>query len=132
MDMRIIGHGIDIVETERIAHMLDRHGRRFLDRCFTELERSYLNDNPRRYVEHLAGRFAAKEAVLKVLGTGFSNGVAWTEIEVRREITGRPVLSIGGRCAELASQRGICEWWISISHIRSHALASVIGVGNDV
>jgi holo-[acyl-carrier protein] synthase len=83
--MLIIGHGIDIVETARVAKMLDDHEERFLRRCFTRAEQDYVAANPVRRAEHLAGRFAAKEAILKVLGTGWSNGVAWTEAEVVRE-----------------------------------------------
>jgi holo-[acyl-carrier protein] synthase len=82
--MRIIGHGIDIVETARIARLVEEHGEHFLARCFTSTERAYAQDK-RREIEHLAGRFAAKEAVLKVLGTGLGQGMAWTDVEIRRE-----------------------------------------------
>ena len=109
--------------------MIEAHGERFLRRCFTEAERAYAEDNPRRRLEHLAGRFAAKEAVLKVLGTGWSGGIAWTDAEVVREASGRPTVRLHGRCAEVAAERGIVEWWLSISHIETHAVASAIGVG---
>ena len=69
--MPILGHGIDIVETLRVKRLVDEHGQRFLDRCFTPSEQDYCSRSPKRYYEHLAGRFAAKEAVLKVLGTGW-------------------------------------------------------------
>jgi len=127
--MRIIGHGIDIVETARVARMIDEHGDRFLTRCFTEGERAYSTDR-RRYLEHLAGRFAAKEAILKVLGTGWRGGIAWTDAEVVREPSGRPVVRLHGKCDEIANDLGIAEWWLSISHIHSHATASAIGVGD--
>src|SRR2546429_96084 len=80
--MPILGHGIDIVETRRIADLLENHGERFLERCFTTAEREYCYRNNKRHIEHLAGRFAAKEAVLKVLGTGWRGGIAWTDIEL--------------------------------------------------
>ena len=126
--MRILGHGIDMVETARIARMIDEHGERFLDRCFTAAERGYAIDK-RRQVEHFAGRFAAKEAILKVLGTGWRDGIAWTDAEVLRETSGRPSVLLHGRCLEVARGLGIDEWWISISHIETHAIASAIGVG---
>ena len=126
--MRILGHGIDMVETSRIARMMDEHGDRFLERCFTARERGYAQDR-RRQVEHLAGRFAAKEAILKVLGTGWRNGIAWTDAEVVREPSGRPAVVLSGKCLETAAVLGIDEWWISISHIETHAIASAIGVG---
>lgn len=125
--MRIVGHGIDLVETARIAELLEEHGPRFESRCFTAGELAYAGDKKRR-VEHLAGRFAAKEAVLKVLGTGWSQGIAWTDVEVVREPSGRPVVRLHGRCAEVAGELGIDEWWLSITHIDSHAAASAIGV----
>ena len=88
--MPIVGHGIDIVETERIRRMCQEHGERFLDRVFTPLEQQYCTANPKRYYEHLAGRFAAKEAVLKVLGTGWRGGIAWTDIEIVKDTSGQP------------------------------------------
>ena len=74
--MPILGHGIDIVETSRVKRLVDEHGQRFLDRVFTPGEQEYCHKNPKRIFEHLAGRFAAKEAVLKVLGTGWRGGIA--------------------------------------------------------
>lgn len=125
--MRIVGHGIDMVETARIARMLEEHGEVFLARCFTAGERLYAGDKQRR-LEHLAGRFAAKEAILKALGTGWSGGIAWTDAEVVREPSGKPAVVLHGRCAEIAREQGIDQWWVSISHISTHAIASAIGV----
>src|SRR3982751_182540 len=99
--MRIVGHGIDLVEVSRIAEMLERHGERFLSRVFTPGEALH-SEGRRGRAEHLAGRFAAKEAVLKALGTGWAEGVAWTDIEVCAEPSGAPRLSLTGRAAELA------------------------------
>lgn len=126
--MPIVGHGIDIVETARIGRMLEEHGQRFLDRCFTAGEQQYAQANPRRRLEHLAGRFAAKEAVLKVLGTGWRGGIAWTDIEIVKEPSGQPRVALSGECARIAEQLGIGRWYLSISHIETHATASAIGL----
>lgn len=126
--MSIVGHGIDIVETRRIRQMADEHGQRFLDRCFTAAEQAYCAKNPKRYYEHLAGRFAAKEAVLKVLGTGWRGGIAWTDVEVIKDPSGQPRVSLTGECARIAAELGISAWNLSISHIETHATASAIGV----
>ncbi|MCY2924280.1 MAG: holo-ACP synthase, partial [Planctomycetota bacterium] len=82
----------------------------------------------KRELEHRAGRFAAKEAVLKVLGTGWSNGIAWTDIEVRNDLAGRPEIVLQGRCAEIAADQGLVKILVSISHIATHAIASAIGL----
>jgi holo-[acyl-carrier protein] synthase len=126
--MSVIGHGIDIVETVRIRRLVDEHGAHFLDRCFTTGEQSYCAANPKRYFEHLAGRFAAKEAVMKVLGTGWRGGIAWTDIEVLKEESGQPKISLSGECLQIANRLGISDWHVSISHIETHATASAIGL----
>jgi len=125
--MRIVGHGIDMVETARVARMLEEHGERFMERVFTPAERLYADDR-KRAIEHLAGRFAAKEAILKVLGTGWRGGIAWTDAEVIREPSGRPDVRLHGECLRVAGALGIDQWWLSISHIDTHAIASAIGV----
>jgi holo-[acyl-carrier protein] synthase len=129
--MSIIGHGIDIVETSRVARMLQEHGERFLDRVFTPAEQDYANRSRKRQVEHLAGRFAAKEAVLKVLGTGWRGGIAWTDIEIRPELSGRPRVYLSGECEKVAARLGIDGWHVSISHIQTHATASAIGTRGE-
>jgi len=129
--MPIVGHGIDIVETDRIRQLVVEHGRRFLDRCFTPLEQEYCSRNPKRYVERLAGRFAAKEAVLKVLGTGWRGGIAWTDIEVLPEPSGQPKIALSGECLRIAQALGISRWHVSISHIETHATASAIGMRGE-
>jgi holo-[acyl-carrier protein] synthase len=128
--MPIVGHGIDIIETARIKRSFDEHGQRFLDRVFTPAEQQYCAQNKKRYFEHLAGRFAAKEAVLKVLGTGWRGGIAWTDIEIVNEISGQPKVTLSGESLRIASQLGIARWHISISHIETHATASAIGVSS--
>lgn len=127
--MRIIGHGIDIVEVSRIAAMLQEHGQRFVTRCFTEGEAGYADEAHRRRAEHYAARFACKEAVLKALGTGWRDGIAWRDIEVRRGPSGQPNIVLTGRCAELADELGIEHWHVSLSHTATIATASVIGSG---
>jgi holo-[acyl-carrier protein] synthase len=126
--MPILGHGIDIVETSRIAKMVEDHGERFLSRVFTPLERQYADANGKRRIERLAGRFAAKEAVLKVLGTGWRGGIAWTDIEIRPEPSGQPTVHLTGECQRIAESLGIFRWHVSISHIATHATASAIGL----
>lgn len=125
--MPILGHGIDIVETARIRRLFEEHGERFLNRVFTPLERAYADRSAKRRFEHLAGRFAAKEAVLKVLGTGWRGGIAWTDIEIRNESSGQPTVHLTGECAKIAEKLGIVRWLVSISHIETHATASAIG-----
>jgi holo-[acyl-carrier protein] synthase len=129
--MPILGHGIDIVETRRIADLLENHGERFLERCFTPAEREYCYRNAKRHVEHLAGRFAAKEAVLKVLGTGWRGGIAWTDIEILPEPSGQPKIRLSGECLKIANKLGISRWHVSISHIETHATASAIGMRGE-
>jgi holo-[acyl-carrier protein] synthase len=125
--MAIVGHGIDIVETARIGRMIEEHGQRFLDRCFSTREQDYCHSNRTRSVEHFAGRFAAKEAVLKVLGTGWRGGVAWTDIEIVNEPSGQPRVRLQGECESIARDLGIVRWHVSVSHIGTHATASAIG-----
>jgi holo-[acyl-carrier protein] synthase len=126
--MSILGHGIDIVETLRIRRSVEEHGARFLDRVFTAAEQEYCARNAKRYFEHLAGRFAAKEAVLKVLGTGWRGGIAWTDIEILNEPSGQPRITLSGESLKIALELGIAHWHISISHIETHATASAIGL----
>ncbi|MHC5023961.1 MAG: holo-ACP synthase [Planctomycetota bacterium] len=125
--MGVIGFGIDVVEIDRIAAMLAEHGDRFAQRVFTEGERSYADAGRRRRAERYAARFACKEAVLKALGTGWRDGIAWTDIEVRLEPSGRPFLRLAGRCAEIADAAGIARWQVSLSHTERYAVAGAIG-----
>ncbi len=126
--MPIVGHGIDIVETARIRKLAETHGVHFLDRVFTPAEQAYCAMNPKRFYEHLAGRFAAKEAVLKVLGTGWRGGIAWTDVEVVKDPSGQPRIILTGESARIAEELKITRWMISISHIETHATASAIGL----
>lgn len=123
-----LAHGIDIVEVSRVADLISRHRERSLERLFTEAERAYCIGRARE-IEHLAARFAAKEAALKALGTGWAQGLGWTDIEVTRQPSGKPGLVLHGRAAEVAAELGITAWLISMSHTESTAIASVIGFG---
>ena len=119
--MTVIAHGIDLVPIDRIAALLKEHGDRFRQRCFTDAEQAY--------ADAYEARRAERYAVLKALGTGWRDGIAWTDMEVINEPSGRPVLHLSGRCAELASNLGISRWHISISHAGGYAMASAIACG---
>lgn len=125
--MHALAHGIDIVETARVAQLLARHPDRARQRLFTPTELDYAAGK-KREIEHLAARFAAKEAVLKALGTGWTGGLAWTDVEVTRDHAGRPGVALHGAAAALAADRGITTWLVSLSHTETHAVASVIGL----
>ena len=126
-NMNVKSHGIDMVECARLRQMADRHGQRFLKRVFTPAELKYCMGKKRR-IEHLAGRFAAKEAVLKVLGTGWRSGINWTDIEIRNAPSGQPSVHLSGRCRQIARKIGLTDILVSISHIETHAIASAIGL----
>ena len=125
--MSVFSHGIDMVDCRRLAAMIGRHRDRFLKRVFTAAELEYCQGKKRR-IEHLAGRFAAKEAVLKVLGTGLREGMNWTDVEILNEPSGQPKVHLAGRCRQIAAGKGIASILVSISHIQTHAIASAIGV----
>lgn len=127
--MKIVGHGIDLVEVARIEKMLADHGERFEQRVFTAAEIAYATGRPRRRAEHLAARFAMKEAVLKALGTGWRGGIRWTDIEVRADALGKPLIHLEGEALEIAQARGATKWAITISHAGGFAMASAIATG---
>jgi holo-[acyl-carrier protein] synthase len=126
----IIAHGIDLVDCPRIEEMLTQHGERFLDRVFTQKEQAYANANKNR-IEKLAGRFAVKEAVLKLLGTGWRGKIAWTDIEVVNDQLGRPVVTIGGEVKVIAEQLGIGQISVSITHTSNFVIASAVALAKD-
>src|SRR5580698_1154974 len=121
----IAGSGIDVVEIGRIQHSIDRFGGRFLKRVYLEAEQAYCM-RKRNSAESFAGRFAAKEAGAKALGTGISFGVNWLEIEVVRKPSGQPTLAFHGRAAEIAARLGVAQSSISITHTADLAIASVL------
>jgi holo-[acyl-carrier protein] synthase len=128
----ILGVGTDMIEIRRIESSIDQFGERFLRRVFTSEEIDYCQRKKKHAAESFAARFAAKEAGAKALGTGISRGVAWKEIEVRREPSGRPTLHFTGRARELADQLGITGLSVSLTHSRDLALAVVIAEGREV
>jgi holo-[acyl-carrier protein] synthase len=123
--LMVVSHGIDLVEVRRIARLLDQHRERFLEKCFTPRESAYARGT-KRYAEHLAARFAAKEAALKAIGTGWRDGIAWTDVEVTIDPAGAPHLSVTGLAAHFATELGITDWLVSLTHTTDLAQASVI------
>ena len=105
--------------------MIERHGELFIRRVYTDHEIGYCSTK-KASTQHYAGRWAAKEAVLKALGTGWRRGISWRDIEVRLEPSGQPKVALSGRCAELADDMGIARWHVSLSHTPTSAIASVI------
>ncbi len=127
MPGNLISIGTDIIECVRIAQMIEKHGEVFLQRVFTQKEILYCSSR-KAATQHYAGRWAAKEAVLKVLGTGWAKGIQWTDVEVVNEVSGAPVIKITGKAAEIAKERGIREVMITISHCRAYATAFATGI----
>jgi holo-[acyl-carrier protein] synthase len=125
--MEIVAHGIDLVDRPRIEQMIKRHGRRFVDRIFTNAERSYAEAN-KDTVEKLAGRFAAKEAILKLMGTGWRGKIAWTDIEVVNNALGQPEVTLVGEVKKLADKLGIKHISVSITHTANFAIASAVAL----
>ena len=117
--------GTDLIEIERIESVYQRTGERFLARILTEAEREYCLRKTRP-APSLAARFAAKEAVMKCLGTGWTGGVTFRDIEVTRERSGEPGIRLHGRSAQIAKELGITTWHLSLTHARDHALAVVV------
>ena len=124
----ILGIGTDITECLRIARMIERHGELFVNRVYTPDEIKYCQSR-KQATQHFTGRWAAKEAILKALGTGWRRGITWCDIEVRNEPGGRPVVAVRGGAKEIVEQLGIAEILVSISHCRSYATATAIAVG---
>lgn len=125
--MTIVGLGTDLIECERIAGIVERHGDRFMHRTLTEAERAYVAEKANA-TPHIAGRFAAKEAILKVLGTGWRGPIAWTDMEITNDANGQPHVALHGACRDIAGQRGITRILISITHTAHYASATAIGV----
>ena len=124
----LLGLGTDIVEIDRIRGMIDRHGDHFIERCFTPGEIEYSNRH-RDSAVRFAGRWAAKEAVVKVLGTGFVKGITFHDVEVVPLPSGQPSVRLSGEAAEIANGLGIRMVRLTISHAREYAVATAIGLG---
>jgi holo-[acyl-carrier protein] synthase len=121
----IVGTGIDIAEVPRLRQSIERFGDRFLRRVFTEGEIRYCDSKANR-AERYAARFAAKEAAMKALGTGWSHGVRWVDCEVVRQPGGRPAISFHGKAGEFAAKLGVKNSALSLSHTAEQAIAQVI------
>lgn len=123
--MAIVGIGLDIVDVARVREMAERYGERFLRRVFCEAELSYCA----RFADpfpHLAARWAAKEAVAKALGTGFTKGVTWKSICVVHAPNGEPLPLLTGAAKQLAEHLGVQKIWLSLSHTRDYDVAAVV------
>jgi holo-[acyl-carrier protein] synthase len=122
---RVLGIGVDIVETVRIQSSLDRFGERFLRRVFTQAECDYCSAMPFP-ARHYAARFAAKEAVSKAFGTGIGKHLGWRDIEVNRKETGEPYILLHNSAADLAAKLGVLRALISLSHSDHYSVANAI------
>ncbi|HZU38210.1 MAG TPA: holo-ACP synthase [Gemmataceae bacterium] len=125
--MQIVGIGTDIVECLRIGRMIEEHGEQFLTRVYTEREIRYCQAR-KHAVEHFAGRWAAKEAILKCLGTGWRGGISWTDIEVRNNPDGKPHVLVCGGAKDYMQRLRIGDILLSISHCRAYATAYAIAL----
>ena len=123
----IVGLGTDIIEIVRIGRMVERHGEVFLNRVFTPDEIRYCQKRKESY-QHFAGRWAAKEAVMKALGTGWIRGVGWQDIEVQVLKTGQPVIRVHGGARDFVEKLSVDNILITISHCRAYATATAIAV----
>lgn len=126
----VAGIGVDLVHVPRIRRAIERWQERFLERVFTAEEVAYARRR-RDPAEHLAARFAAKEATLKALGTGLSLGVRWREVEVRRVRGEPPRLVLSGRTAALGAARGVRAFHVSLAHDGEYAIAQVLAEGES-
>lgn len=125
--MRIVGHGIDLVEVDYFRRLLERGSEDALGRSFTAWERDHAAQGPDP-AEGLAGRFAAKEAVLKALGVGWTGDIAWTDIEIKARASGAPHVVLHASALDLAARLGVTNWLVSITHTGTSAASSVIAI----
>ena len=128
--MSILGHGLDLVECGRIAKVWENHGQRFLDRILTKSEQHRAGQY-KKPIPFIAGRWAAKEAVLKMIGTGWRGQISWKDIEVLPNKLGQPIVALTGETARLAAIMGIGRVLLTITHTEHHAAASAIGLADD-
>ena len=125
MILLIVGCGIDLVKIERIEKIIKKWGDNFTSRVFTLLEREYCEKKKGNKYQSYAGRFAAKEALLKSLGLGLS-GVNWKEIEIENNELGQSIIETSGKLKKIASEKGVSKYFITISHTKDYAIAQVI------
>ncbi len=129
MNDRIVGIGLDLVHIPRVHALAERWRNRFLDRLYTDAERGYCFRQAKPYAS-LAGRFAAKEALLKALGTGWAKGLRWLDMQILNDFQGKPVATAQGGVATLMKRAGVTGVHISLSHDGDYAMAQVILTGN--
>jgi holo-[acyl-carrier protein] synthase len=127
--MDILGIGTEIIECPRIGKMVENHGELFLRRVYTDREIRYCQSR-KHAIEHFAGLWAAKESILKALGTGWRGAVLWTDIEIRQGSGRQPRVLVGGGAKEMAIRKGIGDILISISHCRTYATAYAMAVSS--
>ena len=120
----ILRTGVDLIEIDRVQEVVGRHGSRYLDRIYTKAEQ----DESRHNAQSLAGRFAAKEAVAKALGTGIGE-VGWLDIEILGDDQHAPTLILKGAAQQRAADLGLANWSVSISHSMTHAVAFAVAIG---
>lgn len=128
--MDLIAHGIDLVDFPRIEQMIERHGERFINRIFTPAEQAYARKH-KNAMEKYAGRFAAKEAVLKLIGTGWRGKIKWTDIEVINNSAGQPQVTLTGEVQRIATDLRIDRISISITHTANFAIASAVALAQS-
>jgi holo-[acyl-carrier protein] synthase len=123
----VLGHGIDIIDLDRVRRHLMAPDSAWVAGTFTDAERSAADPSPHD-VEYYAGRFAAKEAVAKALGTGIRGEMSWMDIEILRQPSGNPTVSLTNEARAIADRLGVARWLVSISHSQSAAIASAIAL----
>ncbi len=121
----IVGTGVDLAEVDRIQAAIERFGQRFIERIYTPGEIAYVERKANRF-ERYAARFAAKEAGMKAIGTGWRHGVRWQDFEVLNLPSGRPTLKLHGVAREFAEALGVRDIWLSLTHTAQHGMAFVI------
>ena len=121
----IVGTGVDLAEVDRIRQAIERYGKRFIDRIYTPAEIAYVERKANRF-ERYAARFAAKEAGMKAIGTGWRRGVRWLDFEVLNLPSGRPTLQLHGVAQDFATALGVSKISLSITHTAQHGMAFVI------
>ncbi|MCF0235065.1 MAG: holo-ACP synthase [Thermoguttaceae bacterium] len=128
--MRIIGTGVDAAEIDRVVRLYERHPENFAGRVFTPGEMAYCLARKRNFGESLAARWAAKEAALKALGTGWAVGIQWTDVEVVNQPGGAPEIRLYGGAKKIADELGIVDIKLSLTHCKTLAIAFVVASGN--
>jgi holo-[acyl-carrier protein] synthase len=127
---RILGIGTEITECLRIARLIEQHGEQFIDRVYTPAEVRYCQAR-QQSTQHFAARWAAKQAILKALGVASAKGVAWADVEIRRDAAGRPAVAARGAIKDLVERQGVGEILVTFSHCRTHATAYAIAMGRE-